>query len=356
MFRRATATTISTLAALALTSCTLATESSDEKAERTGSTSDRVVLVTHESFALPKKLEKQFEQDTGLTLDVRPSGDAGALTNKLVLTQDNPIGDVAFGVDNTFASRALDADVFAKYDARLPAGADAYALDEGSDRLAPVDQASVCVNVDTAWYQEHDQAPPKTLDDLADPAYKDQLVVPGAPTSSPGMAFLLATIAQYGEDGWQDYWSRLMANGAKLTSGWNDAYFVDFTGGAEKGTRPIVVSYDTSPAFTVDKKTGRSTTAALLDTCFRQVEYAGVLENAKNPEGAQKVVDFLLSDEVQAALPDSMYVFPVADGVVLPKDWERFAVTPDQPYAVDPAAIAEHRQDWLTEWTDVTSR
>ena len=356
MFRRATATTISTLAALALTSCTLATESSDEKAERSGSTSDRVVLVTHESFALPKKLEKKFEQDTGLTLDIRPSGDAGALTNKLVLTQDNPIGDVAFGVDNTFASRALDEDVFATYDAPLPAGADAYALDEGSDRLAPVDQASVCVNVDTAWYREHGQTPPKTLDDLTDPAYQDQLVVPGAPTSSPGMAFLLATIGRYGEDGWQDYWSRLMANGAKLTSGWNDAYFVDFTGGSKKGTRPIVVSYDTSPAFTVDKKTGRSTTAALLDTCFRQVEYAGVLENAKNPEGAQKVVDFLLSDEVQAALPDSMYVFPVADGVTLPTDWARFAVTPDQPYDVDPAAIAEHRQDWLTEWTDVTSR
>jgi thiamine transport system substrate-binding protein len=356
MSRRATATAVTTLAALALSACTLATESSDEKAERSGDSSDRVVLVTHESFSLPKRLEKRFERDTGLTLDVRPSGDAGALTNKLVLTQGNPIGDVAFGVDNTFASRALDEDVFAPYDAPLPDGAGAYALDDGGDRLAPVDQASVCVNVDTAWYHAHDQQPPRTLDDLTDPAYRDQLVVPGAPTSSPGMAFLLATIAAYGEDGWADYWSRLMANGAKLTSGWNDAYFVDFTGGAEKGARPIVVSYDTSPAFTIDKATGRSTTAALLDTCFRQVEYAGVLENATNPEGAAKVVDFLLSDEVQAALPDSMYVFPVASGVALPEAWERFAVTPDDPYAVDPATVAEHRQDWLTEWTDVTSR
>jgi thiamine transport system substrate-binding protein len=147
-----------------------------------------------------------------------------------------------------------------------------------------------------------------------------------------------------------------MDNGARLTSGWDDAYFVDFTGGAEKGTRPIVVSYDTSPAFTVDKKTGESTTAALLDTCFRQVEYAGVLANAKNPEGAQQVVDFLLSDEVQAALPDSMYVFPVSDDVTLPPDWAKFATTPTSPYSVDPATIAAQRKDWLTEWTDVTSR
>ncbi len=355
MFRRATATAITTVTALALSSCTLAAEKSEEKKDsaKPGST---VVLVTHESFALPKKLLTKFETDTGLKLDVRPSGDAGALTNKLVLTQDNPIGDVAYGVDNTFASRALDEDVFAKNDPTLPDGADAYALEDGADRLAPVDQASVCVNVDKRWYAAHDQRPPQTLDDLTDPAYKDQLVVPGAPTSSPGMAFLLSTIAAYGEDGWQDYWSALMKNGAKLTSGWNDAYFVDFTGGAEKGTRPIVVSYDTSPAFTVDKKTGTSTTAALLDTCFRQVEYAGVLENAKNPAGAREVVDFLLSDEVQAALPDNMYVFPVDGATTLPADWAKFATQPESPYSVDPAAIAEHRQDWLTEWTDITSR
>ncbi|MET1058790.1 MAG: thiamine ABC transporter substrate-binding protein, partial [Nocardioides sp.] len=211
-------------------------------------------------------------------------------------------------------------------------------------------------NVDKQWFADHDQSPPQNLDDLADPAYKDDLVIPGAPTSSPGMAFLLSTIAEYGEDGWQDYWSRLMDNGAKLTSGWNDAYFVDFTGGAEKGTRPIVVSYDTSPAFTVDKKSGTSTTEALLDTCFRQVEYTGVLAGAKNPEGAQEVVDFLLSDAVQSALPDSMYVFPVSDAVTLPTDWAKFATRPESPYAVDPATVAAKRKDWLTEWTDVTSR
>jgi thiamine transport system substrate-binding protein len=355
MFRRATAAAVTTITALALSSCTLAAEKADEKkaGAEPGTT---VVLVTHESFSLPKKLTKKFEQDTGLTLDVRPSGDAGALTNKLVLTRGNPIGDVAFGVDNTFASRALDEDVFAEYDADLPDGADTYELEDGGDRLAPVDQASVCVNVDKRWFADHDQSPPRTLDDLADPAYRDQLVIPGAPTSSPGMAFLLSTIAEYGEDGWQDYWSRLMDNGAKLTGGWDDAYFVDFTGGAEKGTRPIVVSYDTSPAFTIDKKTGESTTAALLDTCFRQVEYAGVLANAKNPEGAEELVDFLLSDEVQAALPESMYVFPVSDSVELPADWAKFATRPESPYAVDPATVAAKRKDWLTEWTDVTSR
>ena len=318
------------------------------------SASDRVVLVTHESFVLPKKLEKQFEQESGYDLVVRGSGDAGALTNKLVLTKDDPLGDVAFGVDNTFASRALDEGVFAPYDATLPAGAEQYELAGDDDhRLTPIDNASVCVNVDDTWFADHDLAPPTTLDDLADPAYKDLFVLPGAATSSPGMAFLLTTIAAYG-DAWPDYWTKLMDNGAELTAGWSDAYEVDFTQGGGSGDRPIVLSYDSSPAFTVAD--GTSSTSALLDTCFRQVEYAGVLDGAANPDGAEALVDFLLSPDVQAALPDSMYVFPVASDTPLPQEWAEFAKKPTTPYDVDPTSISEHRDDWLREWSDVTSR
>jgi thiamine transport system substrate-binding protein len=319
--------------------------------------SDRVVLVTHDSFVLPKALERRFERESGYDLVVRASGDAGALTNKLVLTKDDPIGDAAFGVDNTFASRALDEGVFAAYDAKLPAGAELYSL-SGDDehRLAPVDDSNVCVNVDDTWFAQHHLAPPASLDDLVKPAYRDLFVLPGAATSSPGMAFLLATIAAYGEDGWQDYWSSLMANGAKLTAGWTDAYEVDFTQGGGSGDRPIVLSYDSSPAFTVPQGATRSSTSALLDTCFRSVEYAGVLTGAANPAGARALVDFLLTPEVQAALPESMYVFPVDDRVELPADWARYARQPVQPYDVDPAAIAEHRDDWLRTWSDIASR
>ncbi len=337
--------------ALAMTGCsTIGGSSADDQPD-----SDRVVLITHESFSLPKKLERQFEEESGYDLVIRGSGDAGALTNKLVLTQDDPLGDVAFGVDNTFASRALDEGVFRSYDAALPDGAEAYAL-AGDDehRLTPIDNGNVCVNVDDTWFADHDLAPPTSLDDLVDPAYRDLFVTPGATTSSPGMAFLLSTIAEYGEDGWQDYWSRLMDNGAKLTAGWSDAYEVDFTQGGGQGDRPIVLSYDSSPAFTVAD--GKSTTSALLDTCFRQVEYAGVLDGAANAPGAEALIDFLLTPAVQAALPESMYVFPVDSSVKLPTDWAEFATQPDHPYDVDPAAISEHRDEWLREWSDVTSR
>ncbi|WP_240641170.1 thiamine ABC transporter substrate-binding protein [Nocardioides ferulae] len=319
---------------------------------------ERVVLVTHDSFALPKKLIRAFEAEHGLTLEVRASGDAGTLTNKLVLTQDNPTGDVAFGIDNTFASRAVEADVFAALDVQPPSGAERFVLpgatnDDGDPVLAPVDQANVCVNVDDTWFEREGLAPPETLEDLADPAYEGLFVTPGATTSSPGMAFLLATIAEYGEE-WPDYWERLLANGVKITDGWSDAYQVDFTQGGGKGDRPIVLSYDSSPAFTVDGD--QTTTSALLDTCFAQVEYAGVLSGAENPDGAQQVVQWLLDEDVQAALPTSMYVFPVDSGVELPEDWARFAEQPSDPATVDPEEITERRDEWLREWSDLITR
>jgi len=341
---------------LSATACsTLGDDDNEAKPDEQGKITD-VVLVTHDSFALPKPLVKKFETDTGYHLVIRQSGDAGELTSKLVLTKGDPIGDVAFGVDNTFAGRATSEDVFAPYDVSLPAGADAYALSgDGADTLAPIDNGNVCVNVDTDWFKAHDQAPPTSLDDLTDPAYQGLFVAEGAPTSSPGFAFLLATIAAKG-DGWKDYWSDLMANGAKVVSGWEEAYFTDFTAGSKHGTRPIVVSYDSSPAFTVNAKAGTTSTAALLDTCFRQVEYAGVLTGANNEPGAEAVIEFLLSEEVQAALPENMYVFPVRDGVELPADWAKFAEQPTETLDVPAADIDANRKQWLTDWTDITSK
>lgn len=339
---------------LVLTSCSLV-GGDDDKADDDAGTTDRVVLVTHESFVMSDELIAQFEDESGYDLQIKASGDAGALTNKLVLTKDSPTGDAVFGIDNTFGSRAIDEGVLTAYDAELPEGAEAYALDgDDEQQLTPVDTGNVCVNVDDTWFAAEGLEPPSTLEDLTKPAYADLFVTPGATTSSPGLAFLLATIAQYG-DAWPAYWTRLLGNGAKLTEGWTDAYQVDFTQGGGGGDRPIVLSYDSSPAFTVDGK-GGTTTSALLETCFRQVEYAGVLAGADNPDGAEALVDFMVGPDFQAALPEAMYVFPVDASAPLPADWAEFAVQPESPYVVDPAEIAANRDAWLTEWSDVISR
>jgi thiamine transport system substrate-binding protein len=314
-----------------------------------------VVLLTHNDFFLPDEVVAAFEAESGYTLEVRPTDGVGNLVNLVAEQAGQPTGDVVFGVDNTFGSRVLAADALAPYAGDLPAGVAQYALpgDEGAE-LVPVDNGNVCVNVDDTWFAERDLAPPETLDDLTDPAYEDLLVVPSAASSSPGLAFLLATVDAYG-DAWPAYWEDLLANGAEVVAGWSEAYQGEFTQGGGGGDEPIVVSYDSSPAFTVDGE-GGTTTSALLETCYQQVEYAAALDGAANPAGAQALLDFLVGPTVQAALPESMYVFPVADGTELPADWARFAARPRESFEVDPAAIEANREDWLVEWTDIVSR
>jgi thiamine transport system substrate-binding protein len=319
------------------------------------STSKTVVVATHDSWALPKELLADFTQKTGYRLKIEQQGDAGELTNKLVLTKDSPIADATYGIDNTFATRASDDGVLADYTAQLPAGAQEFELaGDAGKQLTPVDFGDVCVNVDDAWFASHHLAEPRTLDDLTKPAYKGLFVTPGATTSSPGLAFLAATIAAKGA-GWQDYWKALLANDTKVVPGWTEAYEGDFTAGGGKGTRPIVLSYSSSPPFTIPKGADKPTTSALLDTCFRQVEYAGVLDGADNPAGAKAFVDFMVSRQVQQALPDNMYVYPVDRSVPLPAGWDRWAKVSPKPWNVPAAEIAKDRSEWLRAWRDLVS-
>ena len=348
----------SAVAALSvLTGCTATSELSRDKPAQ-GSGETKVTLVTHDSWAMAEEVIASFEAESGYTVEVLPSGDAGEMTNKLTLTRENPIGDAVYGIDNTFATRAVDEDVLEPHTpADLPASAADHALQGAAGEvLTPIDWGDVCVNIDDAWFAEEGIAPPETLDDLVDPAYENLLVTPAASTSSPGFAFLLATIGEFGEDGWQDYWSDLMDNGARVVSDWSQAYQVDFTAGGGKGDRPIVVSYSSSPPFTIPEGKKRPTTSALLDTCFRQVEYAGVLRGADNPEGAKALVDFMTGREFQEALPDNMYVFPVDSEAELPQLWEKWAVPAPDPVEVDPADITRFRSEWIREWRDLTSR
>ncbi|MFD7655184.1 thiamine ABC transporter substrate binding subunit [Actinosynnema sp. NPDC059797] len=333
---------LSAAAALALLSgCSVAATNGPAEGERV------VTLVTHDSFAASQEVLDAFKAETGITIKPLASGDAGEVTNKLVLTKDNPIGDVAFGVDSTFASRALAEGVFAEYaspEARH--GAQRYQLDP-PNRLHAVDVGDVCLNVDVAALK--DVGEPAGLADLADPKYRDMLVVEDPATSSPGLAFLLGTIATFGEGEWQRYWGRLTANGVKVVSGWEEAYTQDFSGSSGKGPRPIVVSYASSPSAEIGDD-GTPRTKALLDTCYRQVEYAGVLNGAKNAEDAKKVVDFLLSERFQADVPGQMYVYPSREGVALPEAWAKAAPLPAESRSLPAAEVDANRERWVSEW------
>ena len=318
-----------------------------------------VVLVTHDSFAISPAVKKAFEEESGLELKILKAGDAGELVTRALLAAGQPEGDVLFGVDNNLLARANAGDVFEPYESPELASVDPQLVLDPEHRATPIDRGDVCLNYDKAWYADRGLAPPRNLVDLTLPRYRDQLVVENAATSTPGLAFMLASIAEFGEK-WQGYWRKLKANGVLAVDGWEDAYYTRFSGAAgSKGNRPIVVSYASSPPAEVIFGKPRPTTAptgVVESTCFRQIEFAGVLRGAKNVEGAQKLVDFMLSERFQEDIPLQMFVFPARRDAALPPEFEKFAVVPEHPLDLAPRVINENRERWVDRWTDIVVR
>lgn len=323
-----------------------------------------ITLVAYDSFpeadtSLNDALES-FTEQTGIDVNLLIAGDTGTMLAKASLTAGNPEGDVMWGIDNTLLSRAIADEIFEPYMAHGITDGSVTIADDFTELVpngeaTPVDFGDVCVNYDIDWFAERELEPPTTLAELTDPTYAGMLVVPNPATSSPGLAFLLATISEYGPDGWQDYWSALGANGVEIVDSWTQAYYERFSW-AGGGPTPMVVSYGSSPPAEVifaDPPRNDSPTGVIDDTCFRQVEFVGVLRGTDSPDAARRLVDFLIGEEFQAELPLNMFVYPVNTAVALPQEFVDFAVVPASPRSLEPEAIDANRSTWIDEWTEL---
>jgi thiamine transport system substrate-binding protein len=324
----------------------------------------RLTVMTHDSFAVSEAVIQQFEQANNVEVSFLLSGDAGTALNKAILAKNAPLADVFYGVDNTFLSRALSEDIFEPYNSPLLAEIPAAFKLDPQQRALPVDYGDVCLNYDRAYFEGQSLQPPGSLADLLKAEYKSLLVVENPVTSSPGLAFLLATIAQFGEDGYLDFWRGLVDNDVKIVNDWNTAYYTEFTRAG--GTRPLVVSYNSSPVFELiytEPQQGTATpsqppTAAIVSdgSCFRQVEFAGILKDTSNRDLAEKWIDFMLSPAFQEDMPLQMFVFPVNPQAELAPAFVEHLQVPINPASLDPGTIAEGRDDWLQSWTEVVLR
>lgn len=331
-----TVTSALAVAVLLLAGCTGGSDhEQDGEAAPTAGADDpeptTVTLVTPDSVALNAGLLERFEKESGLTVEVNVVGDVGTFAEQILSTKDDPLGDVVLGVDNTFMSRVVDEGV------------------TEVNYLWQVGYADVCVNADTVWFAERDLPLPRSLNELVDPRYQGQLVVPDPATSALGLAFLLAAVDEYGDTGAGYYWRALRENGVKFASSPESAYDADFTAKNSTGGRPLVVSYSTSPAGTVGKD-GELTTAALPETCFRHEAYAGLLTGARNRAGGKDLLAFLVSDEVQSEVSRSMSVYPADDDARIPDEWAEVPRI-ENPHELDPEEIAENRDAWIGAWT-----
>jgi thiamine transport system substrate-binding protein len=291
-----------------------------------------VTLVAHDSFAISDESIAEFEQQSGLKLEIIRAGDAGSVTNRLVLTKDSPIGDVVFGIDNTFRGVA-----------------DENKLIEGA--LSEVTYSDVCFNYDRIWFETKNLTPPSSWRELTLPAYEGLTVVSNPLTSSPGLAFLATTVAALGEEGFETFWQQLKDNQVKVAAGWEEAYFTEFSGSSGAGNFPIVLSYSSSPAAEI-REDGESQTVSLQEECFRQVEYVGVLAGAKNPTGAKALVEFLLAEPFQSTMPGLMYVYPVNSQATVPPEWAEFGPAAKSTIGED-LDIAANRESWQDKWSAI---
>jgi thiamine transport system substrate-binding protein len=318
-----------------------------------------LTVMTHDSFAASEAVIQAFETQYDVTVKFLSAGDAGAALNKAILSKDAPLADVFYGVDNTFLSRALDEGIFQAYDSPLLAQIPAEFQLDAQKRALPVDYGDVCLNYDKTYFAEKGIAPPQSLEDLLKPEYKGLLVVENPATSSPGLAFLLATIGHFGPDGYLDYWKGLRENDVRVVDGWDTAYNTEFS--AFGGARPVVVSYSSSPPFEViysDPPVSQPSTAVVAadGSCFRQIEFVGILKGTSHRDLAQKWVDFMLSVQFQEDMPLQMYVFPVNPQAKLSEQFTNFLTEPALPAVVPPADIAANREKWVQAWTDAVLR
>ncbi len=315
--------------------------------------------MTHDSFAISEEVVAAFEENHHAKITFLASGDTGTALNKAILSKDNPLADVFYGVDNTFLSRALQEDIFEPYELGLLKDISIEFKLDPQNRALPVDYGDVCLNFDKAYFDESGITPPSLLEDLVKPEYKSLIVVQNPATSSPGLAFLLATIAHFGEEGYLDYWQQLVENDLLVVNDWETAYYTEFS--RSGGTRPIVLSYSSSPVAEIifaSEPLDDAPTAAVVgdESCFRQIEFAGILKGTRNRELAEKWIDFMLSTTLQEDLPLQMFVYPVNDNAQLDETFTRFTVEPVSPASLDPDYIAENRELWIQEWTSSVLR
>ena len=319
----------------------------------------KLTVMTHDSFDISDNTLAAFENKENAEVQFLKAGDTGTAVNKAVLSKDEPLADVFYGVDNTFLSRVLNEDIFEPYDSPLLKQIPDVFIIDPKHRALPVDFGDVCLNYDKAFFEENNIIPPQSLEDLLKPDYRDLLVVQNPATSSPGLAFLFATIGHFGEEGYLEFWQGLADNNVRVVDDWETAYYGEFSRWG--GRYPIVVSYGSSPPFEMiyaEEPMDEPPTGAVVSdgSCFRQIEFVGILKGTKNRSLAEKWVDFMLSKDFQEDIPLTMYVFPVNENSEMDETFVKYLAIPEKPQYLDPELIATNRESWIQAWTETILR
>ncbi|MCK4247427.1 MAG: thiamine ABC transporter substrate-binding protein [Methanomicrobia archaeon] len=307
---------------------------------------DKLVIYTYDSFVsewgIGPKIVPLFEEAYNCKVEIKAVGDAGDVLNRAIIEKNNPRADILIGIDNNSLSKALKNDILVPYTPKTIDVVPEQFIFDPTYHVVPFDYGYIAFVYDSEII-----TPPQTFDELLDPKYKKAIILEDPRTSSPGAAFLLWTIAIYGEN-YLDFWEQLKPNILTITSGWDQAYGM-FT----SGEAPIVLSYATSPAYHVEYEDITRYKAFIpKDGGYLQIEGAGIVKNCAHKELAEKFIDWMLTEDFQREIPLTQWMFPVNSNVELPASFD-YAVKPDKILYLDSEEIAENLDRWIKNWAEL---
>lgn len=330
-------------------------------------TGESITILDHGAFDYAFGAAKPlFEQLTGATVTNHAADDAG--TALQLAAQDIAAGggtfDILYGVDNVLMGQAIKEGVFAPY---TPLQAQRVQQEyrfvptiDGAWAATPVDTGFIAINVDPRSGITVD-----SMDDLV--THADEFVTQDPRFSSPGLGFLISTVATYGEGGYLDYWADLLDGGVTITSGWTEAYENRFSGGylaGETGTtsdKPIVTSYTTSPAYEIfnDPEKQENDVLTAPESTFRQIQTMGILAGSDNRAAAEAWIEFTLTPDFQKLAAEYNAIYPVVAGDAIQASVDDvFAGNDPAPGSFTPAdfttkELGDNAEGWVEAWTDL---
>ncbi len=271
---------------------------------------------------------------------------AASLLNRIQLEGEGSKADVVLGLDTNLMALAEDTGLLAAAD--IDRSALDLPIEWSSETFVPYDYGYFAFVYDTEQLSE----PPTSMQALIDAPDDLKIIIQDPRTSTPGLGLMLWLKKIYGDQA-ADAWTKLNDKILTVTKGWSEAYFSLFL----NGEAPMVLSYTTSPAYhmAVDN-IEKYQAAGFSEGHYLQVEVAALLKGAKDKALANDFLQFLLSDEAQAALPLTNVMFPATDiGDALPAEFDRL-VKPASTLLFSPEEVRDNRKQWLDEWLDASSR
>tara|TARA_X000001036_G_scaffold281720_1_gene261638 strand:+ start:12153 stop:13271 length:1119 start_codon:yes stop_codon:yes gene_type:complete len=322
-------------------------------------------ILTYDIAAFSQEMLDGFTNTSGYEVELIRTDDAGGILEQMLQTQGAPQADLAVGLDNTYLQTALDFCLLQPHSTVAPNLDPAATMPYEGPYALPFDQGDVCLNVDEDGLNETERSMPEDLWELTNEEWNGKTAFPSPVTSSPGRAFMIATIDYFENDENTttdafDWWSAMAQNQARFTTGWTEAYEIHYSGGYGEyveghiGDALITVSYCHSPGVEAyfSGNSTHSTSITIERSTFHQVEYAGIINGAVNDEAANAFLSYLLSEEVNRNMPENNLMLSVLENPSFPETdgYQWHADEPELNANISMDRIAQSMDTWLELW------